>query len=411
MRRNKFYSILLSLAIAFGMWLYVVSFVTTDYEDTIYNIPVVMEGETVLNENNLMITSKSTSTISLHVTGKRSDISKLDNQNITVKVNLSNIREPGEHIKVTPSDISYPNGVAKNAVTVLSQSPIYVDIEEQRSKEVPVEILWEGSRSEGYLYDTENTVLDYPAVTVAGPASVADLIEKAVIEVDLTDQTESISADYRYTLVDKDGQPVDAEQITVNVEQVHMETKIHRIKEIRLVVQVIYGGGTTNETASVVVEPQVIRVSGSTAVLEELGDTLTLATVDLGSIETSADLTYPITLPEGVTNQTGITDADVSIRFSGLAAKEFTIGDIKAVNVPEGMEADIINANLTVKVRGAAAVISQLEAENISASVDLTNAVEGTSTYKAAILFGEGYEDLGAMGTYSVSVTIRKGKE
>lgn len=411
MRRNKFYSILLSIAVAFGMWLYVVSYVTTDFDDTIYNIPVVMEGEAVLNEKNLMITSKSTSTISLHVTGKRSDISKLDNQNITVKVNLSNIQEPGEHIKITPNSISYPNGVAQNAVTVLSQSPIYVDVEERRSKEVPVEILWDGTRSEGYLYDTENALLDYPAITVAGPASVADLIKKAIIEVDLTERTESISEDYRYTLVDAAGEPVDAEQITVNVEQVHMEAKIHRIKEIRLVAEVIFGGGTSAQTASVTVDPGVIRVSGSAAVLEELGDSLTLTTVDLGTIDKAVDLPYPITLPEGVTNQTGITEADVSVRFSGLASKEFTIEDIQAVNIPAGMEADIINANLTVKIRGAAADIGRLEAEHVSATVDLTNAVEGTSTYKAAIVFGEGFEELGAMGTYSVSVTIRAGKE
>ena len=365
-----------------------------------------MENEALLNEKNLMVTAKSTSTISLHLSGTRADISKLDNQNITVKANLANINEPGEHIKITPN-ITYPNGVSQYDITVESQSPIYVDVEERRNKEVPVEIIWDGTRSEGYLYDTETAVLDYSAITVVGPASVADLIEKAVIEVDLNNQTESISESYRYTLVDKDGEPVDAEQITVNVEEVRMEMKIHRIKDIRLVAQVIYGGGTSKQTASVTVEPSTIRVSGSDAVLEELGDTLTLATVDLGTIERAEDLTYAITLPEGVTNQTGIAEAAVSVRFSGLSTKEFVIEDIKAINVPEGLKEEIITATLTVKVRGTAADIAKLEEESISATVDLANAVEGTSTYKAAIVFGEGIENVGAMGTYSVSVTIQ----
>ena len=101
----------------------------------------------------------------------------------------------------------------------------------------------------------------------------------------------------------------------------------------------------------------------------------------------------------------------MSVRFSGLAAKEFTVENIQAMNIPAGMEADIINANLTVKVRGAAADIARLEAENIRAAVNLENAVAGTSTYKATVLFGEGFEEVGAMGTYSVSVTIRGGKE
>ena len=35
MKRNKLYSVLLSVAIAFGLWLYVVSYVSTDFDDTI----------------------------------------------------------------------------------------------------------------------------------------------------------------------------------------------------------------------------------------------------------------------------------------------------------------------------------------------------------------------------------------
>ena len=52
-------------------------------------------------------------------------------------------------------------------------------------------------------------MLDYPTVTVVGPASVADQIEKAVIEVDLTERRESISESFRYTLCDAEGNPVD----------------------------------------------------------------------------------------------------------------------------------------------------------------------------------------------------------
>ena len=86
MQKNKIVSMLLSLAIAMGLWLYVITTVSPGWEETIYDIPVVFEGETVLNnERNLMITSDRTVTVNLKVSGNRSDLVKLNKSNITIK--------------------------------------------------------------------------------------------------------------------------------------------------------------------------------------------------------------------------------------------------------------------------------------------------------------------------------------
>ena len=49
MARNKLYSMLLSLAVAFCLWLYVSNNVSIEDSNTFYNIPVVMEGEAILS--------------------------------------------------------------------------------------------------------------------------------------------------------------------------------------------------------------------------------------------------------------------------------------------------------------------------------------------------------------------------
>ena len=73
---------------------------------------------------------------------------------------------------------------------------------------------------------------------------------------------------------------------------------IRRIRELQLAVNVNYGGGANEGNTTIQVEPQVIRVSASDAVLETLGDTFTLATIQLAELEkTSNDLVFPITLP------------------------------------------------------------------------------------------------------------------
>lgn len=408
MRKNKLYSVLLSFLIAFGLWWYVVNNVSMEAEDTIYNIPVALEGENLLGERNLLITSQSTQTVSLTLSGSRSDLNKVNSGNITIKADLSSIDGPGDKIQLAYT-ISYPGDVASNAFVVESRSPsyIYIDVDSRRTKEVPVVIQWTGTRSDDYIYDTENAVLDYPTITVMGPAEVVDQIDHALIQIDLTDRVISMSESYRYTLCNISGDPVDAGAITTNVDEVRLEVKIHRIKEVQLVAHVIYGGGATEMNTMVAVEPSVIRLSGSEAILEEIGDTYTVGTINLAEIEKSQELKYSIAIPEGVNNLTGVTEAVVSIRFSSLITREFDVANIQMVSVPEGLEAEILNSSIKVKVRGPAFEMNKLTDEDITAVVDFSTAEVGNSTYKAKLSFDADFPNVGALNTYSVSATVR----
>lgn len=405
--KNKLSSVFLAVIIAFGLWMYVITTVSPNSTETYYNIPVVLEGESVLNnDRGLMLTSASSTTVKLELAGTRRDLSKVNSGNITVKVDLSKIYDPGKHsLKL---NVTFPGDVSSNAFDILSQSEFYVNVEERRNKNIPVEVVWTGTRSEDCLYDTENVLLDNQVVNIIGPAYVADLIDHAEIEVDLTDRTESLSESYRYTLCDAEGNPVDAAEITTNLEEIRVDMKIQRIKTVKLLVDVLYGGGANAANTKVTLSQEAIRVSGSEAALSEVGESLTVATIDLSNIERSTELVYPINLPEGVTNQTGVSEVTVGVAFSGLTIREFTIDNIRSVSIPEGMTAEIINASLTIKVRGTAAEIAKLSGEDIAATVDFSNAVVGTSTYKATLIFPEELVNVGAiMGPYSVSATVQ----
>lgn len=407
MKKNKASSVILSVLVAFGLWLYVVTNVSQEDDVTFYNIPVVMEGEALLSEQNLMITDCSAQTISVNLSGRRSDLNKIGNGNLTAKVNLGSIEGAGENIQLSYT-LSYPDNVSRNDFTEGSKNPlyIYVDVDYRRTKEVPVVLKWTGTRSEDYIYDTENAILDYPTITVAGPAAVADKIAQAQVEIDLSEQVKSISDSFRYTLCDEDGNAVDAELITTNLEEVHLDVPIHRIREMKLAVDVIYGGGANAENTVIEIEPESLRLSGGEAVLAEIGDIYTVATLNLAEIEKPDTFVYTLNLPEGVTNQTGVNEVSVSVQFIGLRTREYTLTDFQIINVPEGMTAEIINANLTVKIRGTMEEMSRLTAEDISVVVDFSGAEAGTATYKAYFVFGEDFHTVGALKTHSVSATV-----
>ena len=408
--RNKIISGLLSIAIAFGLWLYVITYVSSASESTFYNIPVVFEGEALLNDRGLMLSNKEDTTITLVLSGSRSDLAKVNSSNITVKASLTGIYESGENIPLTYS-ISYPGDVPSNAFVEESKNPETVRVSVEKlvsNKEIPVMVKYNGTAvPEGFMCDKENAQLDHNVILISGPGSVADQISQAIIEVDLTEQRESISQSYRYTLCDGDGNPVDAESITVNTEEVHLDLKIRRVKEVALKVNVVYGGGVAENNVAVTLDNDTIRLSGGEAVLDALGDEILLGSINLADLDKSQEVPMPINLPEGVTNETGITEVTVTVRFIGVNTREMSVANIEILNVPEGMEVDLITKKLTVIVRGPTGMLSNLTEEDIFATVDFADAEEGSSTFKAKIAFTDAFDKMGAVGTYSVSATVK----
>ena len=412
--RNKILSGLLSVVIAFGLWMYVITYVSYNDENTFYNIPVVFEGEAVLHDRGLMLSEKEDATITLVLSGSRSDLAKVNSSNITVKASLTGIYEPGENIPLTYS-ISYPGDVPSNAFVEESKDPETVRVSVEKlisNKEIPVVVKYNGTAvPEGFMCDKENAQLDHNVILISGPGSVADQISQAIIEVDLTEQRESISQSYRYTLCDGEGNPVDAENITVNTEEVHLDLKIRRVKEVALKVNVVYGGGVAENNVAVTLDNDTIRLSGGEAVLDALGDEILLGSINLADLDKSQEVPMPINLPEGVTNETGITEVTVTVRFIGVNTREMSVANIEILNVPEGMEVDLITKKLTVIVRGPTGMLSNLTEEDIFATVDFADAEEGSSTFKAKIAFTDAFDKMGAVGTYSVSATVKAAAE
>lgn len=413
MKKDKLLSMLLSLVIALGLWLYVVTTVSTESTETYNDISVTFDGETVLAERNLMLTSGKNVKVDLRLTGSRGDHKKIMTANdINLRVDLTKVMDPGE-VEMSYK-ISYPNGLADDAFEIVDQYPdkISFTVEKKAHRDdVPVKITYTGSAAEGFICDTENAVLDYPYITVIGPSSVMELIDHARIDVDLNGRTESVSENYRYTLCDAAGEPVDVEFVTTNVAEVHLDLKIHRFKDIPVELSVAYGGGATEQYTSIKIEPATVRVSGSEALLDEL-EKITLGSIDLSTIESNTELSFPINLPEGVTNESGVAEALVKISFNGLSTKEFEVTQINGINVPEGMEYVLVNEVLKVKLRGLTGLINTIKPEDITATIDFTDKEAGTFTYKPVITInGESYVSVGAVGSYSISATLREAEE
>ncbi len=410
--KSKILTAIMSVAIAFGLWLYVVTVISPGYENTYYNIPVVVQNESLLLERGLMITGNENPTINLHLSGNRIDLNKLNSTNITLLVDASKIYESGKHS--LSYDIIYPGDVPNDVVSVKSRSSSFItlNVEERISKPVDVYVEYTGQVADGFICDMENATLSTKVINVTGPKSVVDQITQARIQVDLQDQSKPINQSYAYLLCDENGQTVQSDTIVTDVQAVNLGLRIQRVKTIPLEFTIVDGGGATKDTVSISIRTEsgepitAIQVSGSDEKLENLTK-LEIGTLDLSEQLPVTGLLYVLKLPEGVINESGITKVVVDIQFPTLSTKTVSVTNIIAVNVPAGMNAELGTKVLEVDLRGPADQIDAITDADVSLTVDFNNAPEGITSRKANVVINGAYPNVGALHSYNVTATLR----
>ncbi len=407
--KSKLLAILISAAVAIGLWAYVITVVNPESEKTYYDIPVVLQNKNVLTERGLMLVSEEPK-VTLVLKSTRTILNDLNEANINVIANVANIENPGVH-NLTYT-VSYPGNIPPYEVAVQSSSTdlITLKVENRIRKLIPVEIDYGGtSVPEDYIADFKNLQLDSPSVEVVGPESVMDQIDKAVIRVDLSGQTKFMAGEYEYALCNEAGEPVDAAKVTTNVEIINLSLPILRVKEVALKVEIIAGGGATEQTSTITIDPQTIQISGNDAMLENLNE-IVLDTINLGEILENEVRSYSLTnfLPEGVDNLTGVDMVTVEVQFPQLLMQTFNVTNITATNVPDNLDMELITKALQVTVRGPIELVSNMTEADISVVVDFSEAQPGTAKMKAEVVIGEAFAGVGAVDTYQVSATLRE---
>lgn len=406
--KRKILYILLSAVIAFGLWVYVITTVSPEWEETYEDIPVILSNESALHDRGLMLDQEKIPTVTLRLKGNRSELINLNKSNITLKVNLAGIYEIGK--QPVGYSISFPGN---NSIEVISQSPmeISLNIAERKTEQIPVVLTYKGSVPQGYRTDKENLVLSQEYITVTGPAKVVNQLKHAEVQVDLEGKKETIIESLSYTLWNDDGTVLDeksAEKITVDTETVDLMLKIQRYQEVELKLNVIPGGGASSTNVDISMDLKTIAVSGPEQLLKQLGTTLEIGDLKLGEIETDGTIKYSIDLPEGLENLTGKDEVTVTVSFRDLKTNEFEVTKIDPKKVPENMDVVILTKALKVKVRGPQVLIDALTEEDITVLVDFSEAELGTDTYKCEIHINKNPANngAGAVGSYTVSAEV-----
>lgn len=414
---SKFLYVVLSIIISVSLWYYVTTVEGVTDTDTVHNIPVVFEGEDILMENGLMITSENPS-VNMKFEGTAATLVKLKQDGaITLSVDVSAITMPGTYTVAYETAYS---GVSKNSFSVVDQSPVNVTITVERYVTSQIEIKGEftGQLAEGYMFQLDNNnqpkfTFSPQTLTVSGKKSDVDRIAYALVTIGNRELSETIRGEFTYELFGWDGEPLDPGTLDIECSHDTISTTLRVLMyaDIPLSVEFVDGGGASLEE-NVIWEMSVdsIIVAGEAADMESLlaRGKLSVGTINLAEIaENETTIVRTIPLAEELTNVDGVTEVVITISISGLVSETLEVTEFDIQNIPEGYKATVQTKSLNVVVRGTEEELELVSAANLRVVADLTdiNLAGGQYTVNAKIYF-DGIGNAGVVGT-SYPLAIR----
>ena len=404
--RSKTFYIVISCIASVILWMYVASYENTTQTVTLTGLEVkYIGGEDILQDRNLLVTDKDVQDVTLTLLVKRSLVSQLTNDTVHVSVDLRDIRSSGDYDRVYT--ISYDN-VDEEDVIVTRRVPEYMKVKIDRmdvNPEVVVRGVFDGTVAEGYMREP---IIYYPeTIEVSGPESVISQIAYAKVVIDREELTRTVSGVVEFVLVDSDGQPIESPEITTSVDEIQYTIPIVMMKDVGLTVNLLSGGGATEDNAVVRIDPPTISITGDAELLSSINQ-IQLGTIDLASFAQSTTETFAIILPNGVNNLSGEKEATVTASIKGLDTKRIITTNISFVNVSQGYRARSITQYKEVLIRGPKEIIDLIDKDNIRIIGDLADIGNAVGRYSVPTTVEIlGYREAGVVGdNYNVVVSL-----
>ena len=400
---SKTFYIVFSILASITIWLYVAYIENPEVSDSISGIKVVYLNEDYVTDRGLVITDRSTDTVTIKFTGKRGTVAQLKKDNVTVTVDLSNVKTKG--VNPLEYDIVYPLGFNDSGLVTSSDTEwITISVDNLAEKEVSITGTF-GSVEEGYLAGLME--VEPNIITVYGPADLVSQVDHAWVALQRDNISKTVDEERPFTLMDAEGHEVVSDMLTFSKDTVLIRIQVDKLKELPLEVIRTPAAGADETNSVMTITPASITISGDAETIDAINK-IPLATIDLGSFPTSTTETFQITLPNGTKNLTGTTEATVTVTIKGLETRHVIATNIEAINTAQGHTVTVLTTEKDILLRGTAEELSMVTETNIRLVADLSGLNESPGVFSviANVYVDGGFESVGPIGVYSVTVMV-----
>ena len=368
-----FPTLLVALILALAVWISAVTASDPNVEKPYpYNVPIEIVGQ----DSGLTITSSIPGTVSLVLSAPQSiwDLPLNDPNAVRAVVDLSGLG-PGTY--TLPVQIQ----IAPRPVRMVAQTPgmVTLTLEKLMVNELPVVFVARGTPATGY--QTGKVTLDPDKVTVTGPVSLMERVERVQATLDINQANQTINRSVGLVALDADGSVVSG--VTIVPPEVDITQEIsQRFGYRNVVVKVVATGQLADGyhlTNISVFPPTVTVFSADPQIVSDLPGFIETLPLDISGAKDDIDIYLKLNLPEGVSvvgNQT-----EVLVRV-GIAAIESSLTlpnvPVEVSGLQPGLRATVSPEEVIVIISGPVALLDRLQATDVRVIANLTEYTSGT---------------------------------
>lgn len=409
----KILYMIFSVAVAISLWTYVVYIENPMLDKPIEfdNVPVELIGEEYLRDYNLIVSDVDVRELTVYFNGRIRDAAAISAMSVRAVVDLSDILRYSTPTGTHSLSYTLEYDSTSSTVTVedASRPVIEVTVERLVTETFTVKPVFQGSIADGYM--AGDLTLSRDSVEISGTEAAIGRISSATVTMNRENLSKTVTDTGEIKLFDEDGQEInmeDEELSFVNSDGTSIITqKILMVKELALVVDIIESATANSSNISINIDPPTIKLSGDPEDLEPI-NSITVGSVDLKSFLLSFNENFQIRIPNNTQNLSGVSTANVTISMtdSSIGLRRLSASNIGYRNLAnDANKVTIITESLDITLRGNEESLAEVTAENIRIIADLSECAMGTSTAPARV-YVDGFDDVEAVGPYSVTVTI-----
>ena len=306
--RNTWLKII-SFVLAVILWVFVVLILNPETDRTIRGIPVILSNSSLLDDNDLEIVNPTEGiTVDIKVRGSRRALSEIDNKNITASVDLAGTVAPGD---IFPAiNIRFP----VDGITLVEKTPttISLKVDQIITQIKPLFVEVTGVPQAGYTAYSKSI---YPeTITIRGPKDDLNLIDRAVVYIDVDGATDTVISTQEIFLERSDGQRIESKHISTNPERAEAKCTILSIKRVPIIPDITEAPSGDRVAITSVPLYAEVDIMGDADIIDSITEIRT-ETIDLSKINDFEQKEVGLKIPAGIVLENNLEKVTVNIEI------------------------------------------------------------------------------------------------
>jgi YbbR domain-containing protein len=358
----------LSIFIAFVLWLYVMGDKNPMQTKVIENIPVTLVNTENISQANLALLPNQNFTVNLAIEGRALDVFNSFPADFRVEADMGGYLKRGDNnipveVKSTPRGISVMN---KNGYPY-----IRIKLDSLVDKSVPVQVNIAGDAKDGYEYiEADVRPTD---VLVSGPATYVNSVYSVTGQIDVTGNYSTVNGSIPLKAQDKEGKNVP--YISIEPKFVDVSIPIKPSKEVPIAVKTT--GQLQENKVLKSISPQIIKVIiiGDKEVIDKIKKIDTVP-YNISRLTETSIREIELNIPPEVSVVGNIKSVNVDFGIEEIISKTFEV-PLELINKGDDLNYSTSTNNVSVTLVGTESVINSINSQAITATTDLKGIAEG----------------------------------